>query len=165
MYNSQEELPRVFAAPLLRHVEALELNNLSEDGFDALVASPIAEQLRVLKLSNCHARAPAYRDALASGRFRGLLELGVPMWLNHAESMAAAIAETPGLDNLRHLDLSSNVPYSPDSSLDTLFASPHLPNLRAVSLPRGFRHGELSDSAKLKAFSAKYAARFTLLVG
>jgi hypothetical protein len=159
VYASQEELPAVFAAPLLRHVASLEITGLRDEGFRALVASPLAERLRVLALPQGHFTPAAFREALASGRLRNLLFLQATLWPEREESASA-----PGLENLRHIDL-TGAARPTIATLDALAASRHLPNLRLITTPALSGPGLLNEPAHLKGFAAKYGNRFAILIG
>jgi uncharacterized protein (TIGR02996 family) len=165
VYASQEELPRVFVSQLLRNVESLEISGIREEGFKALATSPRAGQLRVLKLPSGYVSNSLWREILEAGHLRDLLELQLPCWRSEGNPLAT-VANTPGLENLRHLDIRDLV-RAPVDTLDVVAKSQHLPNLRAVTVSSDYGGGYLSAIQypdTLRPIAAKYASRFAVLV-
>jgi uncharacterized protein (TIGR02996 family) len=131
----------------------LQLNRGSDDVARRLAGCPLAPKLRVLDLF-AHSLTAEGMAALASGRFAGLVWLG--LWNGPlSEDRLRALASAPGLPELRYLDLHG--PRLTQEWMDVLAASPHLPRLQAVSV------GAYAPEPFPPEWVERYAHRFAVL--
>jgi uncharacterized protein (TIGR02996 family) len=106
---TRHDAPHLFALPLLRDLERLDLedNPLDVGGVEALAESRVVQGVRVLNLAKTRPGVPGLQGLLSAGGMSGVRSLNLA---NNRLGPAAAklIAESPAVRGLRVLNLSGN---------------------------------------------------------